>query len=107
MVPSQHASLSLGPTVYQPIETYLERTAGAKQELPELPSVAIAPGTRTFPLAQLQDPDAAASLGIDLTQKEEYLSESDFRSTFGMDKMAYRAQPKWKRDKLKRDNRLF
>ena len=45
--------------------------------------------------------------GIDKTRREQYLFPEEFEATFGMTKEKFNAQPKWKRDKLKREHRLF
>jgi len=93
--------------VSRPVETYLERAAETKQAAPERAQVSIAPGAGTFAVAQLQDPATAASLGIDLSRKESYLSDADFSRVFGMDKTAFQALPQWKQSKLKKDANLF
>ena len=98
---------SIGATVYHPIETIIERSASAKQELPDRSTVSIAPGTRSFPLEQLRDADIAASLGIDVSQKEEYLSDADFSAVFATTKAAFRQLPNWKKANLKKSSGLF
>jgi hypothetical protein len=45
--------------------------------------------------------------GIDKSRREQFLSAEDFESTFGMKKEEFMVLPKWKRDKLKRELRLF
>jgi len=45
--------------------------------------------------------------GIDKSCREQYLSPEDFEDTFGMKKEEFKVLPKWKRDKLKRELRLF
>lgn len=89
------------------METILERAVESKQALPERYGVSVAPGSRTFTLAQLQEPHAATTLGIDVGQKESYLSDADFVSTLGTTKTAFQSMPKWKQDKLKKDAGLF
>lgn len=45
--------------------------------------------------------------GVDPSKKEEYLTEAVFQEKFGMDKAAFSAQPKWKRDAKKKELGLF
>lgn len=45
--------------------------------------------------------------GVDPTQKEEYLDNASFTALFNMDRAAFRAQPKWKRDAAKKAAGLF
>ena len=40
-------------------------------------------------------------------KKEEFLSDADFATVFGMDKAAFAALPKWKRQAAKKKNGLF
>lgn len=65
------------------------------------PKTAAAPGSYTY--EQLK----TTNDGIDVTQKEEYLSDAEFQSVFGMDRAAFRAMPKWKRDDAKKKKGLF
>jgi hypothetical protein len=45
--------------------------------------------------------------GVDPTQKEEYLDNATFTTVFKMDRAAFRALPKWKRDAAKKAAGLF
>ena len=45
--------------------------------------------------------------GIDMTRREQYLSDADFEATFGMSKDTFLALPKWKRQRAKREVGLF
>ncbi|KAK7278925.1 hypothetical protein RJT34_23964 [Clitoria ternatea] len=45
--------------------------------------------------------------GVDLNQREAYLSEEDFKTVFGMEKEAFYKLPKWKQDMLKKKFELF
>jgi hypothetical protein len=45
--------------------------------------------------------------GVDPAHKEEYLDDASFQSMFGMDRIAFRALPKWKRDDAKKKHGLF
>ena len=45
--------------------------------------------------------------GVDGNARERYLSDEDFQETFGMNKAAFAALPKWKRDAKKKAHHLF
>ena len=45
--------------------------------------------------------------GVDTSKREEYLSDSDFKSALGMDKEAFSNLPAWKKSKLKKSRNLF
>ena len=45
--------------------------------------------------------------GVVHGEREAYLSDDEFKSLFGMDKTAFAAQPKWKRDSKKKSLSLF
>ena len=45
--------------------------------------------------------------GIDPARKEDYLSDSDFASVFGMERAAFGALPAWKRLQKKKEVGLF
>jgi hypothetical protein len=61
--------------------------------------------TSTYALAQLQ----AAELpeGVDSTKKEQYLSEADFKTVFGITKSEFNAMPAWKAAGLKKKVNLY
>jgi hypothetical protein len=44
---------------------------------------------------------------VDPTKREEYLSDADFSTVFGMDRAAFTALPAWKRANAKKDKKLF
>lgn len=44
---------------------------------------------------------------VDPAKKEEYLSDADFNKLFGTTKDAFNTQPKWKKDKKKKELGLF
>jgi hypothetical protein len=48
-----------------------------------------------------------AADGVDIGQKEVYLSDADFDAHFGMDKATFKIQPKWKQSSLKKKAGLF
>lgn len=62
------------------------------------------PKPGSFSLEQLK---GALPSGVDPTQKEEYLDDATFKSVFNMERAAFRAQPKWKRDEAKKKQGLF
>lgn len=45
--------------------------------------------------------------GLDLTQKEAYLSDEEFEKIFGMDRQAFNGMAKWKQLKKKKEVKLF
>jgi len=45
--------------------------------------------------------------GVDGTKKESYLSDEEFGTIFGMSKDEYSKRPKWKRDELKKQFKLY
>eukprot|EP00811_Abedinium_folium_P030608 NODE_4913_length_1831_cov_9.984155.p1 GENE.NODE_4913_length_1831_cov_9.984155~~NODE_4913_length_1831_cov_9.984155.p1 ORF type:complete len:487 (-),score=129.05 NODE_4913_length_1831_cov_9.984155:324-1784(-) len=63
--------------------------------------------TTSFTLAQLQDPNVYKASNVNPATRELYLADDVFVEVFGITKEAFSAQPKWKRDKLKKDNRLY
>lgn len=69
--------------------------------VPSKPVTVATPGSFTY--EQLK----AGADGIDQTQKEEYLSDAEFQTVFGVDRAAFRAMPKWKRDDAKKKKGLF
>ena len=65
-----------------------------------------APTMATFSLAELKAPGPYPA-GVDAHERENYLSDADFRAVFGVDKAAFGAQAKWKRDAAKKKADLF
>lgn len=59
----------------------------------------------TAPLAALLKPPFPA--GVHKGHREAYLSAAEFRATLGVEKPAFYAQPKWKRDAAKKKASLF
>ncbi|KAG9409371.1 hypothetical protein AC1031_019625 [Aphanomyces cochlioides] len=45
--------------------------------------------------------------GIDVTRKESYLSDSDFKTVFGVTRAEFEALPKWKQQAKKKEVHLF
>ena len=58
-----------------------------------------------FPLKELQSKPYPIS--VDSTKREMYLSDSDFKGVFGMDKVMFYTLPQWKILSLKKQNNLF
>jgi hypothetical protein len=95
------------------IDPYEAKLAAMKAANPEpveeapapapAPAPVIASFSETKTLAELQ----AGCDGIDVTQKQNYLSDEDFQSVFGMDKAAFNGLPKWKQQAAKKKNGLF
>jgi len=63
-----------------------------------------APKPGSFSLAELK---SSLPAGVDPAQKEEYLDDATFKSVFNMERAAFRALPKWKRDDAKKKQGLF
>lgn len=71
-----------------------------KKTAPSSPSAGI-----IFTLEQLQISNCPE--GIDMTRREQYLSDEEFNSVFGMSKDTFNALPKWKRIRSKKEVGLF
>jgi len=96
------------------------KKAGANAP-PPAPRAAAAPAPAAAPIVpaatnvapprpgaySLDDLKNALPAGVDPTQKEEYLDDATFSSVFKMDRVAFRALAKWKRDDLKKKAGLF
>jgi advillin len=61
--------------------------------------------TSFYPLDQLQENPPPE--GVDVTKKEMYLSDEDFKEVFGMTKDEYMKYPEWKRISMKKEHDLF
>jgi hypothetical protein len=82
-----------------------EPAAAAPAASAAAPSVTIAPGSKTFALAELRA--MRAGDGIDVAMKEAYLNDADFKAALGMDKAAFAALPKWKAADAKKKAGIF
>ncbi|KAG4915918.1 hypothetical protein JHK87_053475 [Glycine soja] len=60
-----------------------------------------------FSYEQLKTKSGSVVSGIDLKQREAYLSDKEFETVFGMAKEAFSKLPRWKQDMLKRKVDLF
>ncbi|OIW09546.1 hypothetical protein TanjilG_30865 [Lupinus angustifolius] len=60
-----------------------------------------------YPYERLRMVSPNPATGIDLTRREAYLSNEEFREKFGMSKPAFYKLPKWKQNKLKMSLDLF
>jgi hypothetical protein len=58
---------------------------------------------QTFSYDQL----LAGVSGIDITLKESYLNDADFKTVFGMTRSEFEVMPKWKQQAKKKDVKLF
>ncbi|KAH1197071.1 Villin-1 [Glycine max] len=63
--------------------------------------------TAIYPYERLRVVSANPVTGIDLTKREVYLSNEEFREKFGMPKSAFYKLPRWKQNKLKMSLDLF
>ena len=57
-----------------------------------------------YSLAELQ---AGCPDGVEASSKEKSLNDADFEATFKMSREEFDALPKWKRDKAKKDAKIF
>ncbi|PKA52011.1 Villin-1 [Apostasia shenzhenica] len=62
---------------------------------------------QTYPYELLKVSSGTALPGIDITRREAYLSNCEFKETFGMVKAAFYKLPKWRQNKLKQALALF
>ncbi|TKY47120.1 Villin-1 protein [Spatholobus suberectus] len=60
-----------------------------------------------YPYERLRMVSANPVTGIDLTRREVYLSNEEFREKFGIPKSAFYKLPKWKQNKMKMSLDLF
>eukprot|EP00049_Salpingoeca_infusionum_P017156 m.351941 g.351941 ORF g.351941 m.351941 type:complete len:836 (+) comp16405_c0_seq1:595-3102(+) len=61
---------------------------------------------KKFPYAQLMD-NTKLPEAVDLTQKEQYLSDEEFQQVFQMSRAEFNALPKWKQNGKKKAVKLF
>lgn len=60
-----------------------------------------------YPLAQLQDKNFVSTNGLDGTNLEKYLSDTDFETAFKMTRQVFGSQPPWKKNNAKRALKLI
>jgi len=60
-----------------------------------------------YSLDDLRDANVWKTKDIDVGSRELYLSDAAFDAVFGMSKSVFKAMPKWKKDKAKKDHGLF
>ncbi|XP_030537534.1 villin-1 isoform X2 [Rhodamnia argentea] len=60
-----------------------------------------------YPYERLKVRSMDPVTGIDVTRREAYLSEEEFRGVFGITKRAFYQLPKWRQNKLKMSLHLF
>lgn len=70
---------------------------------PSSPAKATGSAGETFSYEQLKE----GVEGIDITQKESYLTDAEFATVMGMSKSEYAGLPKWKQQAKKKDVGLF
>lgn len=88
------------------IELTKTRFIQMKGEVLERPVVAFDPNAKTFPYEALKAGVAWPPI-VDPTKREEFLSDDDFCTIFKMTRADFKALPKFKRDNLKKDMKLF
>jgi len=95
------------------IDPYEAKLAAMRASNPEpVEEVAPAPAPVAAPVASFSDTKTLAELqagcdGIDATNKQNYLSDAEFQTVFGMDKATFDGQALWKRNAAKKKNGLF
>lgn len=92
-----------------------EQVTATANAAPEEPVEPLVPGQKTYvvngkivnsvPYELLLKRDAPP--GVDDDAREEALSDEDFVRLFKMSRDVFAAAPKWKRDKLRKDHKLF
>ena len=95
------------PKVHVPTPSHttpVQTPAPAPVRAVDAPKAVVGASDTTFPydLLKSDPPD-----GIDLKNKEAYLSASMFLSVFGMDEKSYELLPKWKKELIKKKVGLF
>lgn len=103
---------SKGPVIAA-AKTYLADTAkawggvadGSPAQTPATIDVKVAPGQKMFSYAELKE--LKGQSGIDMTSKEKYLSDEEFKKVFNKDKSAFLAQPAWRQQLQKKEVGLF
>jgi len=63
--------------------------------------------TRKFSVEQMQEARAWQALDVEPAGRERYLSSEDFGSVFGMNQDAFAQLKTWRRERLKKQHRLF
>lgn len=63
------------------------------------------PGIDVVPYDQLKE--LRLEDGLDVSRKEEYLSDAEFEQVFGIDKEEFKSMPAWKRINAKKSKGLF
>ncbi|KAL4524641.1 hypothetical protein Ndes2526B_g06837 [Nannochloris sp. 'desiccata'] len=94
-------------------KTYLADTAkawggvagGVPAQSPAKVDVKVAPGQKVFLYAELKE--LKGESGIDMTSKEKYLSDEEFKKVFNKDRSAFLAQPAWRQQLQKKEVGLF
>ena len=61
-------------------------------------------GLTFYPLHQLQNENPT---GVDISRKQDYLSQEDFQKAFGMNKEAFEKLKDWKKKDLRKKAGLF
>ena len=86
------------------MNTTVRRLSVGKDTIaPVQPAATVAAGG-TFSYDELK---AGTPHGVDPTQKEIYLNDTEFVKLFGSDKATFAKSPKWKKDQKKKDLGLF
>lgn len=89
--------------------TYLADSAkawsGAAAAAPPVMEVRVKPGQQSYGFEELKG--LRAESGIDMTQKEAYLSDDEFAKVFKKDRAEWAKLPAWRRTLLKKEQGLF
>jgi len=65
------------------------------------------PSEKKYTLEELKLPTGERPADVDPAQKEQYLSEADFKAVFGMEVADFNKMPKWKQQNMKKAKDLF
>ncbi len=111
-MPASPAAGSKSPIV-SGAKTYMAASAaawggvsdGSAAQSPAKLDVKVVPGQKTFSYDELKE--LKGESGIDMTAKEKYLSDEEFKKVFSKDKSAFLAQPAWRQQLQKKEVGLF
>lgn len=100
-----------------PYAAKLEALQRSKETTPLPASVSTVTVPPPAPAVNFKEPVAGAfsleelrgnlPTGVDPTRKEDYLSDAEFRAVLGMDRAAFQALAKWRRDDIKKKAGIF
>jgi hypothetical protein len=105
-VPAERRPSTKFPVPVAPAVLAAEQVKGANTVVTESSNSAYLTPSATGPISY-ETLKGVFPPSVDPANKEEYLSDAEFSKLFGVDKAAFKAQPKWKRDAKKKELGLF